>query len=90
MDFSKKVQLSETLFAQEVDGEMVLLDMKNENYFGLDAVASEIWRLLQEGKTLEEILHELMEIYDVDETTLRQDLSNFIGQLQEQGLATLR
>jgi len=90
MDFSKKVQLSETLFAQEVDGEMVLLDMKSENYFGLDAVASEIWRLLQEGKSLEEILLELMEIYDVDETTLRQDLSNFIEQLQEQGLATLR
>ncbi len=90
MDFSKKVQLSETLFAQEVDGEMVLLDMKSENYFGLDAVASEIWKLLQEGKSLEEILLELMEIYDVDETTLRQDLSNFIEQLQEQGLATLR
>jgi len=90
MDFSKKVQLSESLFAQEVDGEMVLLDMKSENYFGLDAVASEIWKLLQEGKSLEEILLELMEIYDVDETTLRQDLSNFIEQLQEQGLATLR
>jgi hypothetical protein len=50
MDFSKKIIFSDTVFAQEVDGEMVLLDMNAENYFGLDSVASDIWKLLQEGE----------------------------------------
>ncbi len=90
MDFSKKVDFSDKLFVQEVDGEMVLLDMESENYFGLDATASDIWRLLQEGKTLNETVEALLEIYDVDAETLRKDLSNFISELQEQGLATLR
>ena len=89
MDFSRHVDFPETLFAQEVDGEMVLLDMNSENYFGLDAVATDIWRLLQEGKSLEETVTELLEIYDVDEATLRRDLENFVGQLTENGLATL-
>ncbi|WP_456428747.1 PqqD family protein [Nitratifractor sp.] len=89
MDFSKKVEFSDKLFVQEVDGELVLLDMQSENYFGLDATASDIWRILQEGKTLDETVNALLEIYDVDAETLRKDLSNFVSQLQEQGLATL-
>ena len=89
IDFSKKVSFSESLFAQEIDGEMVLLDMNSENYFGLDAVASDIWRILQEGKSLQETIEELLKLYDVDEETLRKDLSTFVRQLQEQGLVTL-
>ena len=38
MDLNKKITFADTVFAQEVDGEMVLLDMNSENYFGLDAV----------------------------------------------------
>ena len=89
MDFSKKVDFSDRLFIQEVDGEMVLLDMESESYFGLDATASDIWRLLQEGKTLDETVAALLEIYDVDAETLRKDLNSFVSELLNQGLATL-
>ena len=89
MDFSQRVRFPETLFAQEVDGEMVLLDMNSENYYGLDAVATEIWRLLREGKSLEETVGELLELYDVEEETLRVDLEAFVSRLTENGLAEL-
>ena len=89
MDFTKKVCFSEALFAQEVDGEMVLLDMNSENYFGLDSVASDIWRLLQEGKTLDGCREELLEIYDVEADRLRNDLEAFVQQLIDNGLAEL-
>ena len=49
MNFTQKVNFFDTVFAQEVDDEMVLLDMNSENYFGLDTVDSDIWQLLQEG-----------------------------------------
>ena len=89
MDFSKKVRFPETLFAQEVDGEMVLLDMTSENYYGLDSVATDIWRLLQEGRSLEETVEALQEIYEVEEERLRNDLENFLTRLAEQGLVEL-
>ena len=89
MDFSKRVRFSEDLFVQEVDGEMVLLDMQSENYFGLDEVASDIWRLLGEGKSLEETARALGEIYEVEEATLRADLEAFVRQLLDHGLASL-
>jgi ornithine carbamoyltransferase len=89
MDFSKKVVLPDTVFAQEVDGEMVLLDMDSENYFGLDAVATDIWRLLSEGKTLQETFDALLEMYDVEPETLHSDLSAFVRKLLDSKLATL-
>ncbi len=89
MDFSKRVRFPETLFAQEIDGEMVLLDMTTENYYGLDAVATDIWRLLEEGKSLEETAEALREIYEVEDAHLREDLEGFVSRLMEQGLAEL-
>ena len=89
MDFNLKVQFPDTVFAQEVDGEMVLLDMASENYFGLDAVASDIWQLLQDGKTLQEVYDALLEMYDVSSDQLKNDLTAFVNKLLESKLASL-
>ncbi len=90
MDFSQKVRFSDTLFAQEIDGETVLLDMTTENYFGLDAVATDIWNLLQEGRSIGETYDALLESYDVDPEVLESDLRTFIDGLLQHKLATLQ
>jgi len=86
MDLKKKVTFADTVFAQEVDGEMVLLDMNSENYFGLDAVGTDIWQAMQEKESLQEVLEILLEQYDVEEDVLKKDLLNFVDKLQESGL----
>jgi len=89
MDFSRHIEFPETLFVQELDGEIVLLDMESENYFGLDSVATDIWYLLQKGLSLNETTSALLEIYDVEEERARQDLERFINRLLENGLGRL-
>ena len=86
MNLNKKVTFAETVFAQEVDGEMVLLDMESENYFGLDEVGTSIWQAMQEKETLKEVLELLLEQYEVEEEMLENDLSDFVRKLQESGL----
>ena len=86
MDLNDKVTFAETVFAQEVDGEMVLLDMESENYFGLDEVGTAIWQAMQEKETLKEVLDVLLEQYEVEEEMLEHDLSDFVGKLVESGL----
>jgi ornithine carbamoyltransferase len=86
MDLNKKVTFAETVFAQEVDGEMVLLDMNSENYFGLDAVGTDIWQAMQENETLQEVFETLLAQYDVEEEVLKRDLTAFVHQLEESGL----
>jgi len=89
MDFHQKVTFAETVFAQEIDGETVLLDMDSENYFGLDEVGTVIWQTMQEGLSLEEMLEKLLSVYDVEEEVLKKDLVHFVERLEESGLITL-
>ena len=86
MNLEHKVIFAETVFAQEVDGEMVLLDMESENYFGLDEVGTSIWQAMQENETLQEVFEALLEQYEVEEEMLENDLLVFVGKLVESGL----
>ncbi len=86
MDLSQKITFSQSVFAQEVDGEMVLLDMESENYFGLDEVGTAIWQAMQENENLQEVFEVLMEQYEVEAEVLQNDLSEFVDKLLESGL----
>ncbi len=89
MNLNKKVIFADTVFAQEVDGEMVLLDMNSENYFGLDEVGTAIWQAIQEKETLKEVFDLLLEQYDVESDVLEKDLLDFVGKLVESGLVAV-
>ncbi len=89
MDMHNTVSFSDSVFLQQIDDEYVLLDLNTENYFGLDSVASDIWTLLHEGKSIGETYETLLEQYDVDPDALRNDLETFINTLIDYKLATL-
>ncbi|MDM5263032.1 PqqD family protein [Sulfurovum sp. XTW-4] len=86
MNLNQTVIFVETVFAQKVDGEMVLLDMESENYFGLDEVGTAIWQAMQEYGTLQEVFNAMLEQYDVEEEVLEKDLSDFVNKLLVSGL----
>ena len=60
----------------------MLLNLTNEKYFGLDDVGTRVWQLLTEhdGKT-EPVIKQMLGEYQVDEATLRQDITNLIADM---------
>lgn len=90
MNLNQKITFSETVFAQEVDGEMVLLDMNSENYFGLDEVGTAIWQAMQESGSLEEVYQAMLEQYEVEPEVLEKDLLDFAQKLSDSGLAEIK
>ena len=72
-----------------VDGEVVILNLANSSYYGLEAVGAEVWRLIQEPRTFAEIEASLMETYEVDTPQLRRDLQNLLHRLAEEGLIAI-
>ena len=90
MNLNKKIIFADTVFAQEVDGEMVLLDMNSENYFGLDEVGTAIWQVMQEKETLQEVLDVLLEQYEVESDVLEKDLADFVNKLVESELVEVK
>jgi hypothetical protein len=91
MNMHKKIIFSDTVVAQEIDGETVLFDMDSENYFGLDAVGTVIWDIFQENSVLSDVLLHLVEMYDdIDENILKKDLLHFVERLEENGLVEVK
>ena len=81
MNLNQKIIISDNVFAQEVDNEMVLLDMNTENYFGLDEVGCSIWQQMQEQELFQDVYKNMLEIYDVEPERLLQDIEEFVVKL---------
>jgi len=66
--------------------EVVMLDMDSGFYFGLNSVASIIWRKLEKEISFEEIISELLEDYNIDEVTCENETRIFLNQLLEKNI----
>ena len=86
---SSTITLSKEVISQEVSGETVLLDLQSEHYFGLDAIGTRIWQLLQQHGNLQQVFDIMLEEYDVDEKQLEQDLNDLLNKLLAEDLITL-
>jgi hypothetical protein len=71
---------------QEVSGEVVLLDLASEQYFGLDEVGARIWKLLGEGLPVADIVDTLLGEYEVERARLEADVRALLTELLDAGL----
>lgn len=84
-----KYQIPQTVFIQEIDDEVILLDTTTQEYFSLNEVGKNIIDLISENLTKDEIVEELSNIYEVDKIQIEKDLINFTKALEEKGLITI-
>lgn len=89
MNFTDKVTIPSTVFAQVVDDEMVILDTESENYFGLDTIGREMWQTLVENGSLENLKTTMLEKYEVKESVIKHDIEVFIDTLVKNRLITI-
>ena len=86
----QQVTLSAEALVQEIGGEAVILDLASSTYFGLDDIGLRIWRLLETGKALNEVLGIMLEEYDVSERQMETDLLAFVDKLHKAGLVSVQ
>jgi hypothetical protein len=72
--------------AAELDGEMCLFDPGKAKYLNLDGSGSAIWNLLAEPITRGEIVANLLERYEVEETTCQSEVEAFLKDAIDRGL----
>ncbi len=86
---SRVARISPDVLFRELAGEAVLLDLKSQRYFGLDAIGTRVWQLLGERQQMAGVLQAMLDEFDVEESQLRQDVAAFLRQLKEAGLIEL-
>ncbi|CAH0175821.1 hypothetical protein SRABI133_01299 [Peribacillus simplex] len=73
----------------DMDGEKVMLSVSNGKYYNLGELGGEIWELMKEPITIQELVTTLQSRYNVDQTDCKEHVTDFLSQLLEQGLVSI-
>ena len=69
-----------------IDDEVVMLSLKNGEYYALNSVASRIWEIIKDRRAVKEILEILMEEFEVDKATCLKDTLECLYDFREKEL----
>jgi len=70
----------------DLAGETAVLDVKSGMYYSLNAVGTQIWKLIQKPQTISAVRDALLEEYDVEPERCELDLLVLLQELADKGL----
>ena len=70
----------------DMDGEKVMLSIKNGKYYNLGEVGGFIWECIQQPKSIANIIEEVIATYNVTSEQCEVDIIPFIEMLKEENL----
>ncbi|GAB3254615.1 PqqD family protein [Nocardioides dilutus] len=71
---------------REIDGDLVILDLRSSTYLTANASGTVLMRQLTEPQTLQQLTEALVDAFDIPEQTAQQDAQAFIDDLGERDL----
>lgn len=83
------VRADEAAISTDLEGETVILDTNKGVYYGLDAVGTFIWGLIQRPVPLSEVRDAVLGEYDVDAATCERDLVALVRKLSAGALVRI-
>lgn len=75
--------------ASDIDGETVLMSVRNDKYYGMDLVGSHIWALLEQPIEVATLCRTLTQEYSVAPNVCEQETLAFLQELAEENLVQL-
>jgi hypothetical protein len=83
---SAKYIQNKKVIQSKIGDDVVMLDIDSGFYFGLNSVASIIWGKLEKPISLEEVINELLDEYNIDRDTCENDTMAFWVQLLDKNI----
>lgn len=80
---------SEVMFTT-VDGEVLALDVGRGQCFGMNAVASAVWTLLEQPRTLDEICSQLTQQFEIEPGQCREEIGTLLDQFRGDSLVEVQ
>jgi hypothetical protein len=82
----ERFQIADAVLYQDIQQELVLLNMDNQQYYGLNDMGAEIWRLLLEYGDIESVAGQIETRYNVNREMARADIRSLADGLVQAGL----
>ena len=71
---------------QELDGELVVLDLRSSTYFVVNSTGARLWELLADGAATADLAAELRDRYTLPEDVATAHAEQFVASLERSGL----
>lgn len=84
LTMSSLIKRSPEIVHSDMDGETVMMSIEQGEYYGIDAIGAQIWNMLEEEKSIEDICASLCEKYDVEASVCQRDVIRFLENMHEQ------
>ena len=78
--------INSNIIAKDLQGEMVLLNKKNGDYFTLNSMGSEVYNLISDGVETGEIIDLLFDKYDIEYDKLKTDILSLLDEMRNKDI----
>ncbi|PYZ94646.1 PqqD family protein [Salipaludibacillus keqinensis] len=86
VDLTHYISQKEGNIVSDMDGEKVMLSVNNGKYYNLGVMGGEIWDMLHQPISIELIVEELLNRYDVDYEQCKHQVLTFLDKLRDESL----
>ncbi len=69
-----------------IDGEAVLVNLNNGNYYSIDKVGADVWKLVEEKATVKQIVHQIASLYEGGQEEIERGIHALLAELQTEEL----
>lgn len=80
---------NQEIIHNDIDGEVVIMSIAKNNFYGIDKIGSHIWELLENSRSVEEIITTMMQNYEVERETCEKDVIDFLDEALKNELITI-
>jgi hypothetical protein len=80
------VVAAENQVSSDFDGEAIVLELGKGMYYGLNAVATRVWELIQTSISANEIRDDLLETFEVERVRCETELMALLDDMWSRGL----
>lgn len=77
---------TDEVVSKVIDGEAVIINLSNGVYYSTDKLGAEIWGLVSEVASANEIVEAIASQYDVDRAKVEEDVAQMLNRLVEEDL----
>jgi hypothetical protein len=80
------VRRAEGFTTAQVRDDLMMLQVEQGAYYSLDPIAAEIWRLLEQPGTVQQLVEKLVQHYTVSPEQCQADVLAFLEEMRRNGM----
>lgn len=89
LETSTRVVRDPELYAAQLDGETVMMNLETSRYYGLNRVGSRVWELLAQPMSVSELCGTLQDEFEVTPEACEQEVAALVQKLVDEKLVRI-